>query len=97
MFLVTKTAKGRSHAAGPFKPWDHEIKPSKQVSWRPTVFIQIDAHALIDAHPLHHQALGTRVKSIIFISKMQDLRPDVWLIMMQQLHVLHTLSVRLLE
>ncbi len=21
-----------------------------------TVFIQIDAHALIDAHPLHHQA-----------------------------------------
>ena len=25
-----------------------------------TVFIQIDAHALIDAHPLHHQALGTQ-------------------------------------
>ncbi len=25
-----------------------------------TVFIQIDAHALIDAHPRHHQALDTQ-------------------------------------
>ena len=25
-----------------------------------TVFISIDAYALIDAHPVHHQALGTQ-------------------------------------
>ena len=27
---------------------------------RSTVFIQTEAHAIIDAHPLHHQALGTQ-------------------------------------
>ena len=34
-----------------------------------TVSIQIDAHALIDAHPLHHRAPGTQqgVKLLIFI------------------------------
>ena len=37
-----------------------------------TVFIQIDAHALIDAQPLHHQAPGGQkwVKLMIFVSKM---------------------------
>ncbi len=39
-----------------------------------TVFIQIDAHALIDAHPLHHQALGTQkwVTLMIFYRKYMD-------------------------
>ena len=37
-----------------------------------TVFIQIDAHALIDAHPLHDHAPGRQkwVKLMIFVSKM---------------------------
>ncbi len=37
-----------------------------------TIFIQIGAHALIDAHPLHHQAPGRQkcVKLMIFIYKM---------------------------
>ncbi len=36
-----------------------------------TVFIQIDAHALRDTRPLHHQALGPRkwMKSIMFVPK----------------------------
>ena len=36
-----------------------------------SIFIQIDAHNLIDAHPLHHQPLGTQkwVKLMITFSK----------------------------
>ncbi len=30
------------------------------IAYTCTVFIKIDAHALIDAHPLHQQALGTK-------------------------------------
>ena len=37
-----------------------------------SVFIQIDAHALIDTHPLHHQAPDRqkRLKLVILVSKM---------------------------
>ena len=44
----------------------------KQTSSEDTIFIQIDVYALIDAHPLHHQAIGTQKweKSMIFVSKM---------------------------
>ena len=46
----------------------HLICPSMEV----TIFIQTDAHAQTDAHPFHHQALGTQksVKSMTFVSEM---------------------------
>ncbi len=49
--------------------------------------------------PIHHQALGTQkeVKLMILYKKWLDLRSDVGPIIMQILHVLFTLSVRLLE
>ena len=37
-----------------------------------TEFIQTDAHALINAHPFHHESLGSQkwVETMIFLSKM---------------------------
>ena len=35
------------------------------------IFIQIDAHALIDAHPLHHQA-ADKDKWVKLVSKMHS-------------------------
>ncbi len=45
-----------------FQPWKSDD----------TIFIQIDAHAQIDAHPPQQQALSTKkmVKSMIWVSEM---------------------------
>ena len=47
---------------------------SKHVPATLTVFIQIDAHAQIDAHPLHQQALSTQtwVKLVMFYQKVME-------------------------
>ena len=46
-----------------------------------TVFILIDDHALIDAHPHHHQTPSThtkKLKSKIFVSKIHGLEVRFW-------------------
>ena len=54
------------------KKKNHSVLHQHQCITPYTIFIRIDAHAQIDAHPLHHEALGTQkqVKSIIFVQKM---------------------------
>ena len=59
----------------------------------PTIFSQIDAHAL------HHQALGTQIDEIndFCIQKCMDLRSEFERIIMHQLHALLMLSALQLE
>ena len=75
----------KSHTAKAVNVWDMKITHCKS-SMIYTIFIQIDAHALIDAHPhpLHHQPVGTHkyVKLMISASQMhgvigQVLRPSL--------------------
>ena len=63
-----------------------------------SIFIQIDAHALTDAHTLHHQALGTKqyVKSVIFYQKCMGLRSIFEPMIIHRLHVLLMLNAALL-
>ena len=66
------------------------------------IFIQIDAHVLIDIHPLHHQGHDRHkwMKLMIFVSNMHRLmilRSDFDPIIMYQLQVLPTLSAQLSE
>ena len=63
-----------------------------------TVFIQIDAHALIDAYPVIIKFLGNknRWNRWFLHQKCIDFRLDFGPIMMHQLHVLLTLNALLL-